>query len=97
MAQDLQMPSGMVPDIDEESEFEETRPSIDTGAATKGSDGLTQGIGINTQATHSTVVIKPLEKATQFSKDIPEEDDTPSGIFEFCSIRYIRFADVPTF
>ncbi|KAJ3563278.1 hypothetical protein NP233_g9040 [Leucocoprinus birnbaumii] len=78
MAQDLQMPSGMEPDIDEESEFEETQPSIDTGAATKGSD-LTSGIGMNSQAAHSTVVIKPLEKAAQFGGDIAEEDDTPSG------------------
>ncbi|KAF9451725.1 Pkinase-domain-containing protein [Macrolepiota fuliginosa MF-IS2] len=80
MAQDLSMPNGMVPDIDEESEYEESQPSIDTGAATKGSDGLTTGIGMNSQATHSTVVIRPLEKATQFGKEeILEEEDTPSG------------------
>lgn len=82
MAQDLQAPNGMVPDIDEESEFEESQPSIDTGAATKGSDGLLPGIGTNPQAAHSTVVIKPLEKAAQFGKEIPEEDDTPSGMLE---------------
>ncbi|KXN86272.1 Serine/threonine-protein kinase svkA [Leucoagaricus sp. SymC.cos] len=80
MAHDLQMPAGMVPDIDEETEFEESQPSIDTGAATKRSDGLATGIGINSQAAHSTVVIKPLEKAAQFGgNQIPEEADTPSG------------------
>lgn len=83
MAQDLQMPNGMVPDIDEESEFEENIPSIDTGAATKGSDGLPHGIGSNLQASHSTVVIKPLEKAAPFGKEIhEEEDDTPPGTLE---------------
>lgn len=79
MAQDLQSSTGMVPDIDEESEFEESQPSVDTGAATKGSD-LTSGIGMNLQAAHSTVIIKPLEKAAQFDGGkIPEEEDTPSG------------------
>jgi serine/threonine-protein kinase 24/25/MST4 len=86
MAQDLQMPNGMVPDIEEESEFEESRPSIDTEAATKGSD-LAFGIGMNPQAAHSTVVIKPLEKAAQFGGDkIPEEVDTPSGALRKLSV-----------
>jgi serine/threonine-protein kinase 24/25/MST4 len=79
MAQDLQMPNGMVPDIEEESEFEESQPSIDTGAATKGSDGLTAGIGMNSQAAHSTVVIKPSEKPAKFGGELPAEDETPSG------------------
>ncbi|XP_006460100.1 hypothetical protein AGABI2DRAFT_219768 [Agaricus bisporus var. bisporus H97] len=76
MAQDLQMPTGMVPDIDEESDFEEIRPSIDTGAATQGSGS---GIGRNSEAAHSTVIIKPLEKPAQSGNRIPEEEETPSG------------------
>lgn len=61
MAKDI-MPPGMVADEDEYSENgsmyeEETRPSIDTSLATKGSE--TTGIGMNLQAAHSTMVIKP--------------------------------------
>lgn len=80
MAQDLQMPTGMVPDIDEESDFEEIRPSIDTGAATQGSGS---GIGRNAEAAHSTVIIKPLEKPAQSGNRIPEEEETPSGMSAF--------------
>lgn len=77
MVQDLQMPTATIPDIDEESDFEEIRPSIDTGAATKGSGS---GIGRNAEAAHSTVVIKPLEKPAQLGNDILEGDETPSGM-----------------
>ncbi|KAF5387828.1 hypothetical protein D9615_000411 [Tricholomella constricta] len=85
MAKDLDMPMGMVPDEDELSD-DEGHGSIDTGAATKGSDPLTSGrLGMNSQAAHSTVIIKsPLPPSPE--KGIPElllsegssPDDTPS-------------------
>jgi serine/threonine-protein kinase 24/25/MST4 len=79
MAQDLQIPTTTIPDIDEESDFEDMRPSIDTGAATNGSGS---GIGRNVEAAHSTVVIKPLEKPAQVGNDVPEEEETPSGMLQ---------------
>ncbi|GLB33808.1 putative serine/Threonine protein kinases, catalytic domain [Lyophyllum shimeji] len=58
MAKDLNMPMGMVPDEDETFD-EDVHGSIDTGAATKGSDPLVSGgLGMNSHAAHSTVVIK---------------------------------------
>ncbi|KAG6887693.1 hypothetical protein C0995_013436 [Termitomyces sp. Mi166 len=55
MAKDLDMPLGMVPD-EEDEVSDEIHGSIDTGAATRGSDPK---IGMNLQAAHSTVIIKP--------------------------------------
>ncbi|KDR83741.1 hypothetical protein GALMADRAFT_55364 [Galerina marginata CBS 339.88] len=66
---DLSMPSGMVAEDDEESVYDtDGQDSIDTGAATKGSDPLTPAsLGMNSDASHSTVIIKPP----------PELQDTP--------------------
>lgn len=72
MAKDLEMPPGM--ELDEEDEDDdEDRGSVDTGAATKGSDPLTHsGIGMNLQAAHSTVIIKPPRAPSSSSeKDLP--------------------------
>lgn len=60
MARDLVMPAGMVLDEADESEDEEGRGSIDSGAATKGSDPIINSLGMSSHASHSTVVIKPL-------------------------------------
>ncbi|KDQ64502.1 hypothetical protein JAAARDRAFT_117130 [Jaapia argillacea MUCL 33604] len=79
MAKDL-MPPGMEPDDDESTYEGEIRPSVDTGAATKGSDVASSngvGIGANLDAAHSTVVIRsPLDL-----KDIPDisSDDSSSS------------------
>ncbi|RDB22823.1 Serine/threonine-protein kinase svkA [Hypsizygus marmoreus] len=84
MAKDLPMPRGMERDDDDMSDYDEG--SIDTGAATKGSDPLVGGgLGINSQAAHSTVVIKPAR--TPSEKSIPDllasegssPDETSSG------------------
>ena len=68
---ELSMAPGMVED--EESVYDDTQSSIDTGAATKGSDPISPAvIGMNSDAAHSTVIIKPIR--TQEAE--PEE---PSG------------------
>lgn len=65
MAKDL-MPPGMEVDeeyIDDDEGYDDgEQGSVDTGAATKGSDPLTgsTGIGSNLQASHSTMIIKPV-------------------------------------
>lgn len=72
MAKDL-MPPGMVPDEEEEyeSSLYDVRPSIDTGAATRGSDGLAgSALGMNAQAAHSTVIIRPIRSPVD-EKDVP--------------------------
>ena len=68
---ELSMAPGMVED--EESVYDDSQSSIDTGAATKGSDPISPAvIGMNSDAAHSTVIIKPIR--TQEAE--PEE---PSG------------------
>ncbi|KAJ7904515.1 STE/STE20/YSK protein kinase [Mycena olivaceomarginata] len=70
MAKDLAMPPGM--ELDEEDEYsdpEEMNGSIDTGGATKGSDPI--HIGMNSQAAHSTVIIRPSRSPSESEKDIP--------------------------
>ncbi|KAK0491029.1 STE STE20 YSK protein kinase [Armillaria novae-zelandiae] len=101
MAKDLVSSSSSSSDIDEEPEEldadEGHASSIDTGGATKGSgDPIVEGgLGINNQAGHSTVIIKPLhtpdsekDVATllaekNVSKDTPlpqlDESVTPLG------------------
>lgn len=64
IAKDL-TPAGMDADddyIDEEelAYEEEGHGSVDTGAATKGSDPIANSIGMNSHALHSTMIIKPL-------------------------------------
>ncbi|KAJ7228647.1 kinase-like domain-containing protein [Mycena pura] len=67
MAKDLTMPPGMeLDENDENSDCEEGYASVDTGGATKGSDP----IGMNAQATHSTVVIRPSASPAS-EKDVP--------------------------
>jgi serine/threonine-protein kinase 24/25/MST4 len=70
MAKDL-MPPGMdVGEIeDDDSIYDEGQESVDTSAATRGSDPLS-GIGMNMQATHSTVIIKP-PRPPGGERDIP--------------------------
>ncbi|KAJ7700091.1 STE/STE20/YSK protein kinase [Mycena rosella] len=73
MAKDLAMPPGMELDEDDEgSDYEEGHASVDTGGATKGSDPIHIGsaLGMNSQAAHSTVIIRPpLSPGSE--KDIP--------------------------
>ncbi|KAJ7781240.1 STE STE20 YSK protein kinase [Mycena metata] len=72
MAKDLAMPPGMELDEDEEYSDEyddEGHASIDTGAATKGSDPI--HIGMHPQAAHSTVIIRPPPSPAASEKDIP--------------------------
>ncbi|KAJ8509313.1 hypothetical protein ONZ45_g8507 [Pleurotus djamor] len=87
MAKDLTMPPGMIPDEDDEDAYaaEDDRSTIDSGAATKGSDPLVNGIGSNLSAAHSTVIIKP---PPSVEKDLPavvsdeisqQGDDPPQG------------------
>lgn len=58
---DLSMPPGMVMEGDDESLYDDTQSSIDTGAATKGSDPIVPAaMGMNSEAAHSTVIIKPI-------------------------------------
>lgn len=69
MAKDLAMPPTMEADDDEMSVYEED-PSFDTGGATNGSESFVGGgMGLNLQAAHSTVVIKPPRPAPEI--DIP--------------------------
>ncbi|EAU84785.2 STE/STE20/YSK protein kinase [Coprinopsis cinerea okayama7 len=68
---DLGMPTGMILEADESDDGE---TSIDTGAATKGSDPLLS----NSQAAHSTVMIKNPPPHLAESDDIAD-DDIPNG------------------
>ncbi|KAJ6613445.1 STE/STE20/YSK protein kinase [Mycena sp. CBHHK59/15] len=73
MAKDLEMPPGMELDEDDEgSDCEDGYTSIDTGGATKGSDPIQigSGIGMHSQAAHSTVIIRPPPSPVS-EKDIP--------------------------
>ncbi|CAL1700618.1 unnamed protein product [Somion occarium] len=76
MAKDL---AGLAPEEGEYSEEErslyDVPESIDTSGATKGSDLQTSGIGaiaMNSQAGHSTVVIRPVASPSPVEKGIPE-------------------------
>ncbi|KAH8830889.1 Ste20-like serine/threonine kinase [Flagelloscypha sp. PMI_526] len=76
MAKELSMPPGMIPDEDDEDYLEENgadaTASIDTGAATKGSEqsGNGVGIGMNSAASRTTMIIKP-PPSPDSEKDIP--------------------------
>ncbi|KAL0949993.1 hypothetical protein HGRIS_010004 [Hohenbuehelia grisea] len=64
MAKDLApMPPGMIPDEEDEYQSDGGNASVDTAAATKGSDPLVNGLGMNSQAAHSTVIIRPPRSA----------------------------------
>ena len=69
MTKDLAMPHTMEADDDDVSVYEEDHPFIDTGGATKESESLGGGLGLNSQAAHSTVVIKSSFPAPEL--DIP--------------------------
>ncbi|KAF8974563.1 STE/STE20/YSK protein kinase [Flammula alnicola] len=74
---DLSLPPGMVAEDDESFDDVDGQDSIDTGAATKGSDPLIiNGLGMILDAAHSTVVIKPPRMPE--NKDI-EPDEAPAG------------------
>ncbi|EMD40712.1 hypothetical protein CERSUDRAFT_111295 [Gelatoporia subvermispora B] len=91
MAKDI-MPPGMVPDEDEEDEMSmyDVRPSIDTGAATRGSDAALGGsaLGMNVDAAHSTVIIRPARS--------PDEKDIPSLVPDTGSDETIGTAEAPS-
>jgi serine/threonine-protein kinase 24/25/MST4 len=70
MAKDLAMPAHMEADDDDMSVYEEDRPSIDTSGATNGSDLVGGGLGLNSQAAHSTVVIKPSRPAPEIDMEM---------------------------
>jgi serine/threonine-protein kinase 24/25/MST4 len=77
-AKDLLMPPGMI--MEEADEYADDESTIDTGAATKGSDPLLS----NSEASHSTVIIKaPLPPPIEL-----DDDDAPTG-------RYIYFLQSP--
>ncbi|TFK75909.1 Ste20-like serine/threonine kinase [Pluteus cervinus] len=79
IAKDLVMPPGMIPDEDESESADEGHGSIDTGAATKGSDPImSSSIGMNSQAAHSTVVIKPPPPRHEKEVLPPVPSDEPS-------------------
>lgn len=73
MAKDLVMPPGMELDEEDEDNDDEAYGSIDTSGATKGSVPLTAGgLGMNSQAAHSTVIIKPSRStASEPEQDLP--------------------------
>jgi len=74
---DLSLPPGMVAEDDESFDDVDGQDSIDTGAATKGSDPiLTNGMGMNPDASHSTIIVKP--PRSPGGTDLPC-DETPGG------------------
>ncbi|KAF8204975.1 STE/STE20/YSK protein kinase [Pholiota molesta] len=77
---DLSLPVGMIAEDDESFDDIDGQDSIDTGAATKGSDPLANSLGMsllgNSEASHSTVVIKA-PRAPE-SKD-PDAAEAPAG------------------
>ncbi|KAJ2931750.1 hypothetical protein H1R20_g5373, partial [Candolleomyces eurysporus] len=72
-AKDLLMPPGMIPE--ESDDFDDTDDSIDTGVATKGSDPLLS----NSQASHSTVIIKSPIPPVRDADITLDDDDAPTG------------------
>ncbi|KAA1466516.1 Pkinase-domain-containing protein [Dentipellis sp. KUC8613] len=84
MARDL-MPPGMVPDEDDESVFEtaEDGQTMDSTTALKGSEIPAHGgIGISSQAAHSTVLIRSPNTSQREEEDVPSllaaEEDVSS-------------------
>jgi serine/threonine-protein kinase 24/25/MST4 len=79
MAKDLLSSPGSIPDENDEDDdsHEGGQGSIDTGAATKGSDPLTSSaLGMNAEASHSTIIIKPLPPRSRDGRDSPPMMDT---------------------
>ena len=76
MVKDLEIPPGMIED-DEHSDDGDFHGSMSTGGATKGSDPLVSGgLGMNSQAAHSTVLMRTADRLDENE----EQDDlaTPS-------------------
>ncbi|KAK7695816.1 hypothetical protein QCA50_000454 [Cerrena zonata] len=59
-------------DYNEERSLYDVPESVDTSAATKGSDLASSGIAMNAQAGHSTVVIRSFSGSPAKERDIPE-------------------------
>ena len=70
------LPSAMVPEENESFDDTEVHGSIDSENATRGSDPIL-GIGMNLDAAHSTVVIKPHRSP----EPVDPSDEAPSGTF----------------
>jgi serine/threonine-protein kinase 24/25/MST4 len=79
MAKDL-MPPGMIPDEEEdaveEASSNDVRSSYTSGAATRGSDPKL--LGSNPDASHSTVVIRPLPEEQDIQTLLAASEDTDS-------------------
>lgn len=74
---DLSLPPGMVAEDDESFEDVDGQESIDTGAATKGSDPiLVNGLGMNPDASHSTIIVKPPHSPGGIAL---QSEETPGG------------------
>lgn len=74
MASDFGMPPEMIPDDDNDDVSDYGQDSMDTSGATNGSPG--PSIGMNAQAAHSTVIIKPLAPMEKSVQAILEERST---------------------
>jgi serine/threonine-protein kinase 24/25/MST4 len=74
---DLSLPPGMVAEDDESFDDVDGQNSIDTGAATKGSDPiLVNGLGMNPGASHSTIIVKPSHSP---GSGAIQSEETPGG------------------
>jgi serine/threonine-protein kinase 24/25/MST4 len=81
MAKDLMSSSGMEIDENGEDDAGDLQGSIDTTAATQGSDPLPVlgGLGMNSQAAHSTVIIRPTPEPTLDTPELLASGDNSSG------------------
>lgn len=77
MANELLMPSRMIPESDNEDIQSEIFSSIDTGAATKGSDPILSSA--DEAAPHSTVIIKSQALPETEAQPLTVADDPPTG------------------
>lgn len=75
---ELNVPAGM---ILEDGESDDEQDSINTGGATKGSDPLVgPPLGMNSEASHSTIMIKSPPRISTNIDVINEEDGTCNSI-----------------
>jgi len=81
---ELTMPPGMVAEEEDEEDDDslyevDGHSSIVTDAATRGSDPLVaSSLGMNADAAHSTMIIKPLRSASE-----PVEDAPSGSVYTF--------------
>lgn len=74
---DLSLLPDMVVEDDESFDDVDGQDSIDTGAATKGSDPiLVNGLGMNPDASHSTIIVKPPHLPGGIG---PQSEEIPGG------------------